>query len=294
MASIAVLPILIGLAVDYAIQFQSRIAEARRAGGGRGRRGPGGRSRGRNAATIAIAALATGTGFLVLLLSPVPMVRGFGLLLVVGIAVALACALTAGPAAIVLFDRKEARLAPRGAAPARSSAQARGPAAARRCWPRREWRRHRSARGTAAARIEVPRRPAPDPEVPGRLLGAVSAPGRVLAIALRWRRSAGSRTPRLRSSRTSPSSCRRACRRCATSHARAGDRSIRGDRRHRPRGERGDAADGRLDDRLRAGAARALRLSREQGLRARDPVPGAVAPRPVLGRHRDRQRAAAR
>ena len=42
MASIAVLPILIGLAVDYAIQFQARFAEARRrrlvarARGGRG------------------------------------------------------------------------------------------------------------------------------------------------------------------------------------------------------------------------------------------------------------------
>ncbi len=35
MASIAVLPILIGLAVDYAIQFQSRAQEARRLAGGR-------------------------------------------------------------------------------------------------------------------------------------------------------------------------------------------------------------------------------------------------------------------
>ncbi len=34
MASIAVLPILIGLAVDYAIQFQSRVDEARAAGRG--------------------------------------------------------------------------------------------------------------------------------------------------------------------------------------------------------------------------------------------------------------------
>ena len=32
MASIAVLPILIGLAVDYAIQFQARFNEARDAG----------------------------------------------------------------------------------------------------------------------------------------------------------------------------------------------------------------------------------------------------------------------
>ena len=32
MASIAVLPVLIGLAVDYAIQFQARFVEAVRAG----------------------------------------------------------------------------------------------------------------------------------------------------------------------------------------------------------------------------------------------------------------------
>ena len=49
MASIAVLPILIGLAVDYAIQFQARFDEARAAGslaaagGGRGRRRAAGR-----------------------------------------------------------------------------------------------------------------------------------------------------------------------------------------------------------------------------------------------------------
>ena len=42
MASIAVLPILIGLAVDYAIQFQSRVAEARQRRRRRGRRGSGG------------------------------------------------------------------------------------------------------------------------------------------------------------------------------------------------------------------------------------------------------------
>jgi hydrophobe/amphiphile efflux-3 (HAE3) family protein len=81
MASIAVLPILIGLAVDYGIQFQSRAS---------------------GAPTIAAAALATATGFLVLLLSPVPMVRGFGLLLVLGVGVALAVVLCAGSAALIL------------------------------------------------------------------------------------------------------------------------------------------------------------------------------------------------
>src|SRR5581483_1587637 len=89
MASIAVLPILIGLAVDYAIQFQSRVGEETgrageetgRAGEATGRAGeetgPVGPAISRaarlGAPTIATAALATATGFLVLLLSPVPM-----------------------------------------------------------------------------------------------------------------------------------------------------------------------------------------------------------------------------
>ncbi len=96
MASIAVLPILIGLAVDYAVQFQSRVqemsdvAQAARLG----------------APAIVTAALATATGFLVLLLSPVPMVQDFGLLLVVGIAIALACALMVVPAALMLSKRE--------------------------------------------------------------------------------------------------------------------------------------------------------------------------------------------
>src|SRR5205814_73425 len=107
MASIAVLPILIGLAVDYAIQFQSRADEIRRAddadSGGGSTAGAVAGAAGLGAPTIGIAALATATGFFVLLLSPVPMVRGFGLLLVVGIAVAFVCALTLGSAAMVLF-----------------------------------------------------------------------------------------------------------------------------------------------------------------------------------------------
>jgi hydrophobe/amphiphile efflux-3 (HAE3) family protein len=102
MASIAVLPVLIGLAVDYAIQFQARFDEQRARGGGDARAdavaaavagGP----------TIVTAGVATAVGFLVLLLSPVPMVRDFGLLLVLGIFVALACAICAGFAALVRF-----------------------------------------------------------------------------------------------------------------------------------------------------------------------------------------------
>ena len=129
MASIAVLPILIGLAVDYAIQFQSRVQEFRHEGSATRDSvvDAVARAAGEGAPTIATAALATATGFLVLLLSPVPMVRGFGLLLVVGIAIALVVALTAGSAALVARrpetvarGRVDAR---RGGDPARAPAR---------------------------------------------------------------------------------------------------------------------------------------------------------------------------
>jgi predicted RND superfamily exporter protein len=84
MAAIAVLPVLLGLAVDYAIQLQS----------------------GASRAAIGTAALATTVGFLLLLLSPVPMVRGFGALLVVGVAVAFVLAVTVGTAVLTLAGRR--------------------------------------------------------------------------------------------------------------------------------------------------------------------------------------------
>jgi hypothetical protein len=128
MASIAVLPVLVGLAVDYAIQFQSRVEEAlegdvetreenveagrerdaeRHAQGGRGY-DEGSvqvaieRAAAVGAPTIATAGAASAGAILVLVLSPVPMVRGFGLLLVVGLGVAFLCALTAGAATLGL------------------------------------------------------------------------------------------------------------------------------------------------------------------------------------------------
>jgi uncharacterized protein len=154
MASIAVLPILIGLAVDYAIQFQSRASSAR---------------------TLATAALATATGFLVLLLSPVPMVQGFGILLVVGIAIALACALTAGPAAMALAEGDGGAI---GAA-VRGAGEIAAPLGA-------------SLRGARELLVSPFRRaPRPSrrarsvPEAAGRVLAAVTRhPGRVLATAL--------------------------------------------------------------------------------------------------------------
>jgi hypothetical protein len=109
MASIAVLPILIGLAVDYAVQFQARAQEADDVEAGVAPEEGVTRATIGAAPTIATAALATAAGFLALLLSPVPMVRGFGELLIVGIAIALACALTAGTAAMVLRSRRIGR-----------------------------------------------------------------------------------------------------------------------------------------------------------------------------------------
>jgi predicted RND superfamily exporter protein len=110
MASIAVLPILIGLAVDYAIQLQARYDEAVASGAS-------GVDAARQAAssggpTIGIACLATAAGFLALQLSPTPMVRDFSLLLVVGVAIAFCLAFLPGFAALSLRTEAGVRGAP--------------------------------------------------------------------------------------------------------------------------------------------------------------------------------------
>jgi hydrophobe/amphiphile efflux-3 (HAE3) family protein len=117
MASIAVLPVLIGLAVDYAIQFQARYDEARGSPDRPSAAEAAERAASAGGPTIATAGLATAVGFLVLLSSPVPMVRGFGALLVLGIVVALVCALTAGFAALVRFSSPRRRPTGPGEAP---------------------------------------------------------------------------------------------------------------------------------------------------------------------------------
>ena len=180
MASIAVLPVLVGLAVDYAIQYQARVDEERERGlaarEAAARHGPlppldpaaataaaARRAARVGAPTIATAALATAVGFLVLLApvvgSPVPMVRGFALLLVLGIAIAFALALTAGTAALVAI-----RPGPREGALARS-----GRGAADLLRPAGRWfaRPARLLRGAGR-----------------RVLGlSIRRPGRVLAVA---------------------------------------------------------------------------------------------------------------
>jgi len=93
--------LLVGLAVDYAIQFQSRVHEQLE-------REPHDRAlavrsaAARSAPAIATAAAAAAAAMLVLLTSPVPMVRGFGVLLVGGVLLGVLCAFTAGAAALAL------------------------------------------------------------------------------------------------------------------------------------------------------------------------------------------------
>ena len=167
MASIAVLPILIGLAVDYAIQFQSRAEEARRAGAPSTGERAVARATSAAAPTIAAAALASAVGFLALLLSPVPMVRGFGMLLVVGIAIALVCALTLGSAAIVLSGRDGGLL----------GASLRGATEILR-----DLRPAAPARGKRAARNRTSPTPVNGTRSQRALAALVAHPGRVLAV----------------------------------------------------------------------------------------------------------------
>ena len=160
MASIAVLPVLIGLAVDYAIQLQARVEEEAR-GGALAVAAAARRAALLGAPTVAVAAAATAAGFAALALSPVPMVRGFGILLVAGIAIAFACALFAGTAALVLCERATAPPRLR----TRSEAAGRALAAARR----------RLATGAPARFVRTTARAA--------LAHAVARPTRVVAIA---------------------------------------------------------------------------------------------------------------
>jgi hydrophobe/amphiphile efflux-3 (HAE3) family protein len=166
MASIAVLPVLIGLAVDYAIQLQSRVTEEQGEGATLGAAHAARRAALLGTPTVAAAAAATAAGFLALVLSPVPMVRGFGLLLVAGIAIAFVCALLAGTALLVLAERAtpSPALARLGAAvfrPLRASAGAVADSGAARGGV---------ARGRRAGY--------------GALAYATANPGRVLAIAI--------------------------------------------------------------------------------------------------------------
>ena len=165
MASLAVLPILIGLSVDYAIQFQARFTEARESG----RSPPAAAVEAaiKGAPVIGAAALATAAGFLVLLLSPIPMVQGFGLLLVAGIAIAFALALTFGLATLSLVK-------PDGAGRGRAGQGRRGSELAARVRGSNRLAAIGAARAAVGTRVRAIGR--------GALAVSVAAPGRVLVV----------------------------------------------------------------------------------------------------------------
>ena len=234
MASIAVLPILIGLAVDYAIQLQARYDEAIAIGASPVLTPPAWPHPGAGP-TIATACLATAAGFLALQLSPTPMVRGFGLLLVVGIAIAFALAFTAGFAALSL--RREAgvrvplralgfspgglRLSPGGRGEKQDAARLRGTRHFRLC---------------CSAFLAL----------------AQAHPTRVLGVGLAWLRRLGARDPDRNVVRHPRAGAAERRGRAGTEQAAGRDRGLRGAGRERssPRPDR--PGDVRVDGGLQA------------------------------------------
>jgi hydrophobe/amphiphile efflux-3 (HAE3) family protein len=104
MATMAVLPILLGLGIDFSIQFHNRYQEEV--------------TRGRTVAdaivasvsgifpVVGIALLATIIGFITLYISEVPMIRDFGMMLAIGVVISYIVALFLLHSIVYLGDRK--------------------------------------------------------------------------------------------------------------------------------------------------------------------------------------------
>jgi len=103
MVSMSAFPILIGLGIDYAIQFQNRIEEEFQQGGSIAtaaidtvaHTGP----------AVLIALIITGAGFFSLFSSSVPMIRDFGLLCLIGIIMCYISSLFVGVTVIYQMER---------------------------------------------------------------------------------------------------------------------------------------------------------------------------------------------
>jgi hydrophobe/amphiphile efflux-3 (HAE3) family protein len=94
MAAIGAFPILIGLGIDYAIQFQARLEEEAR----KGSLAEAVRHTIENTGpAVFYAMFATAMGFAALYLSPVPMIRGFALVSIIGIVTCYAVSLIGVP-----------------------------------------------------------------------------------------------------------------------------------------------------------------------------------------------------
>jgi hydrophobe/amphiphile efflux-3 (HAE3) family protein len=102
MVSMSAFPVLIGLGIDYAIQFHNRIEEELHKEGNKSKAiirtvkhtGP----------AVLIALTMTGLGFFSLFTSTVPMIRDFGKLLTIGIVMCYLAALFVGVVTVSLFD----------------------------------------------------------------------------------------------------------------------------------------------------------------------------------------------
>jgi hypothetical protein len=103
MVSMAAFPILIGLGIDYAIQFQNRIEEEFQRGGSVSDAAI--KTVARTAPAVLIALIITGAGFFSLFSSSVPMVRDFGLLCLIGIIMCYISSLFVGVTVINLMER---------------------------------------------------------------------------------------------------------------------------------------------------------------------------------------------
>lgn len=171
MASVAVMPVVIGLAVDYAIQLQARFREA----ASRGERPPAAAviAAVRGGPVIGTAALATSVGFLSLTLSPIPMVREFAIALVAGVFAALAISLTAGLAALSMAPRLSGGSSRADAGSPLGDGDGRLARAARSA----EGAGRRGGAFLAGARARV--RAAGE----GALVASIAMPGRVLIVA---------------------------------------------------------------------------------------------------------------
>ena len=103
MVSMAAFPILIGLGIDYAIQFQNRIEEEFQRGGSIANAAI--ETVAHTAPAVLIALIITGAGFSSLFSSSVPMIQDFGLLCLIGIIMCYISSLFVGVTVLYQMER---------------------------------------------------------------------------------------------------------------------------------------------------------------------------------------------
>jgi hydrophobe/amphiphile efflux-3 (HAE3) family protein len=103
MVSMAAFPILIGLGIDYAIQFQNRIEEEFQRGESIANAAI--ETVAHTAPAVLIALIITGAGFFSLFSSSVPMIRDFGLLCLIGIIMCYISSLFVGVTVLYQMER---------------------------------------------------------------------------------------------------------------------------------------------------------------------------------------------